>query len=239
MRFSHGCSMSTARTRPGFDAQIGGTASPPAGGTAIAPPHDGAVRAPALTHLAGGAAFVVDRDLRYLVADGEALRVAGLAPQDVVGRHLSEVLDPLLAARIEAHCRLALEGDPCAYEHEAHGHTYLSRAMPLRDAAGGIYAALVVSFDITGRRQAEALRQRSEETFSALVECAPFGVFVVDAQFRLRAVNRGADAVFREIDPLLGRDFADIMRAIWLEPFASDAASAIRASRPTTGRSSA
>src|SRR6185436_4200337 len=101
--------MGTARTRPGFDAQIGATATPPAGGAAVAAPPEGAVRMPALTHLAGGAAFVVDRDLRYLVADGEALRVAGLSPQDVIGRNLSDVLDPLLAARIEAHCRLALD----------------------------------------------------------------------------------------------------------------------------------
>jgi PAS domain S-box-containing protein len=220
--------MGATRTRPGFDAQIGGSTAPSFDDGTIAPLRDDTSRAPALTHLTGGAAFVVDRDLRYLVADGEALRVAGLSPQDVVGRNLSDVLDPMLSARIEAHCLLALEGEPCAYEHEAHGHTYLSRAMPLRDAGGGIYAALVVSFDITERRQAEALQRRSEETFSSLIECAPFGVFVVDASFRLRAVNRGADAVFREVEPLLGRDFAEILRAIWPEPFASDAIARFR-----------
>src|SRR5262245_36923378 len=90
LRFPHRDSfMGTARTRPGFEEQIGGTAAPAAGEGTTAALHD-AVRAPAITHLAGGAAFVVDRDLRYLVADGEALRVAGLSPQDVVGRNLSE-----------------------------------------------------------------------------------------------------------------------------------------------------
>ena len=42
--------------------------------------------------------------------------------------------------------------------------------MPLRDAGGGIYAALVVSFDITERRQAEALQRRSEELAAANAE---------------------------------------------------------------------
>ena len=219
--------MGTARTRPGFDEQIVG-ATAPSRGEAVATPRGSDTRPPALTHLAGGAAFVVDPDLRYLVADGDALRVAGISPQDVVGRSIAEVLDPLLAARLEAHCRLALAGEPCAFEHEEHGHTYLSRAMPLRAVDGSVYAALVVSFDITERRQAQAVQRRSEETFSALIECAPFGVFVVDAHFRLRALNRGAEAVFREIEPLLGRDFADILRTIWPEPFASDAIARFR-----------
>ena len=62
-----------------------------------------------------------------------------------------------------------------------------------------------------------------EELFAALVEHAPFGVYLVDAAFRLRAVNSGAQKVFRGIDPLIGRDFAEVMRILWQEPFASEA----------------
>ena len=220
--------MGTRPDRPHFTEQKG-TGSVPAPGhdegrAAHADPRGAAV----LAHLAGGAAFVVDHDLRYLVAEGDALRVAGLSPADLVGRRIADVLDPLLAARIEPHCRLALSGQACAYEHEAHGRVYLSRAMPLHDNEGRIYAALVVSYDITDRREAEARRRRSEETFSALVEHAPFGVYVVDAHFRLRSVNQGAEAVFRGVEPLLGRDFAEILRTLWPEPFASEAIARFR-----------
>jgi PAS domain S-box-containing protein len=71
--------------------------------------------------------------------------------------------------------------------------------------------------------RAAALRRQHEETFSTLIEHAPFGVYVVDAAFRLRAINRGAEKVFGEIDPLLGRDFGEVLRLIWTEPFASEA----------------
>ena len=93
-------------------------------------------------------------------------------------------------------------------------------------------------------RTAEALRQ-NEVLFSALVENAPFGVYMVDAAFRLRSANAGSRAVFRGVEPLVGRDFGEILRCIWEEPFASEAIARFRhvlasgesfVSSPTTER---
>jgi len=72
------------------------------------------------------------------------------------------------------------------------------------------------------RESDEALRFQREEVFSALIENAPFGVYVVDSHFRLRAINKGAKAVFRGVDPLLGRDFGEILRVIWPETSAAE-----------------
>ena len=75
-----------------------------------------------------------------------------------------------------------------------------------------------------GRRQgSSSVGRRKDKIFFALMENAPLGVYVVDSHFRLRAINKGAEAVFRDIAPLLGRDFAEIIRIIWPEPFASEA----------------
>jgi PAS domain S-box-containing protein len=68
-----------------------------------------------------------------------------------------------------------------------------------------------------------AERKRTEELFSTLVESAPFGVYFIDSEFRLRAVNKGSRMVFSGIDPLIGRDFEEILRIVWTEPFASKA----------------
>ena len=78
------------------------------------------------------------------------------------------------------------------------------------------------------RAAAEDALQQNQAMFSALVEHAPFGVYMVDAAFRLRSVNAGSRAVFRNVAPLLGRDFADILRSIWQEPFASEAIARFR-----------
>ena len=51
--------------------------------------------------------------------------------------------------------------------------------------------------DITARKLAEEILRRNEALFSALIEQAPVGVYVVDAQFRMQQVNRKALPVFK------------------------------------------
>jgi len=63
----------------------------------------------------------------------------------------------------------------------------------------------------------------AHDTFRHLVEQSPFGVYAVDADFRLVQVSAGAQKVFENVRPLLGRDFSDVLRQIWPEPFASEA----------------
>lgn len=72
--------------------------------------------------------------------------------------------------------------------------------------------------DITERKQAVEMLRRNEALFSALVEQAPFGMYVVDAGFRLLQVNQRARPVFRNVHPLIGRDFAEIHRLLWPRP---------------------
>ncbi|MDQ3004991.1 MAG: GAF domain-containing protein, partial [Chloroflexota bacterium] len=79
-----------------------------------------------------------------------------------------------------------------------------------------------LAFGVDRRRAEEALR-RNEEMFSTLVDAAPFGVYFIDSEFRLRAINKGSEQVFSGIHPLIGRDFAEILSIIWQEPFATEA----------------
>jgi signal transduction histidine kinase len=55
-----------------------------------------------------------------------------------------------------------------------------------------------------------------------LIENAPFGVYVVDANFRMRQASAAACKAFASIHSLIGRDFGDIVRIVWPEPFASE-----------------
>ncbi|GAA6617052.1 ATP-binding protein [Scytonema sp. NUACC26] len=109
-----------------------------------------------IENLPGGAMFVVDRDLRYLLAEGEALSGAGFKPEDLVGRTIFEVLPPKLAAYYEAFYRRALAGEPFEHEHNAHNRSFISRGTPLRSTDGEVYAVLAVSYDISERKQTEA-----------------------------------------------------------------------------------
>jgi PAS domain S-box-containing protein len=59
------------------------------------------------------------------------------------------------------------------------------------------------------------------QIFRSLVENNPFGVYVVDADFRLAHASKGSQQVFENVRPLLGRDFAEVLRTIWPEPAAT------------------
>lgn len=65
--------------------------------------------------------------------------------------------------------------------------------------------------------------KRSHETFFNLVKNTPFGTYIVNADFCLIEVSQGAEKVFSSVDPLIGRDFAQILRILWDEPFATEA----------------
>lgn len=69
--------------------------------------------------------------------------------------------------------------------------------------------------DITARRQTEELLRRNEALLFALVEEAPLGMYVVNSRFKLVQANPPACAAFRSISPLVGRDFGEILRAVW------------------------
>src|SRR5579871_2311172 len=72
------------------------------------------------------------------------------------------------------------------------------------------------------RRQSELSLRTAHDTLRHLVEHSPFGVYVVDADFRLVQVSAGAQKLFENVRPLIGRDFAEVLRCILPEPFASD-----------------
>ena len=76
---------------------------------------------------------------------------------------------------------------------------------------------------MTDQRRLDDWRQNAHDTFRHLVEHSPFGVYAVDADFRLVQVSDGAQKVFESVRPLLGRDLAEVLRLIWAEPFASEA----------------
>jgi PAS domain S-box-containing protein len=96
-------------------------------------------------------------------------------------------------------------------------------AVPVKNHAGEIAVFVYVMEDITERKHADSALRAAHDTFRHLVEQSPFGVYAVDADFRLVQVSAGAQRVFETVRPLLGRDFADVLRTIWPEPFATEA----------------
>jgi len=77
------------------------------------------------------------------------------------------------------------------------------------------------------REAAERMRLKTEQ-FETLLNQAPMGVYLVDADFCLQQVNPAARPLFAGIPNLIGRDFAEVVHLIWHRDAADEIASVFR-----------
>lgn len=90
-----------------------------------------------------------------------------------------------------------------------------NRAETEYDDAGTAVRHFGVATDITERKKAELQTLQNAELFSSLIEQAPIGTYVVDAQLRLRQINPVAMPAFPGIDPLIGRSLEEVTEILW------------------------
>lgn len=125
-------------------------------------------------NLPNGAVFLVDPDLRYLLADGQALHAAGISSGSLEGKTVWEAWAAETAARYAESYRQVLCGETFVMEHQEHNNRDLiSRGVPLMNEQGEVVAALVLSYDITDRKRTEealAESERQQQEITRLLE---------------------------------------------------------------------
>lgn len=178
---------------------------------------------------------MLDRELRFVRINEMLASINGVPVAQTLGRAIGEVL-PTMADKIEPAYRRVFEtGEAIRFEVEGEmpnapgvRRHFIVYDYPIADADGVVHSVGCVVWEVTERKQAEVQLRRNHDTFFSLIQNAPFGVYVIDAQFRLRQVSSGSQKIFAGIQPLLGRDFADVLRTVWNEPFASEAIALFR-----------
>lgn len=155
-----------------------------------------------------GAVFIVDRDLRYQLAEGEALEWVGMTTENFVGKTLWEALEPALAASYEPNFRQALNGESFTLEHNSHDRYYISHGTPLRNDRGEVDAVLAMSYDISDRKQIEIALKQSEARFRLMVASAKeYAIFTVDPNAAITSWSAGAERLFKYSEAeIIGRD---------------------------------
>jgi PAS domain S-box-containing protein len=102
---------------------------------------------------------------------------------------------------------------------DAGADDYLTKPFSARELVARVGALLELGH--MRRLAEEALRRRTEQ-FETLFNEAPLGVYLVDAEFRIREMNPNALAVFGDIPDLIGRDFEEVVRILWPKPHADE-----------------
>jgi PAS domain S-box-containing protein len=95
---------------------------------------------------------------------------------------------------------------------DAGADDYLTKPFSARELVARVGALLELGHM---RRQAEEALRRRTAQFETLFYEAPLGVYLVDADFRIRELNPTALAVFGDIDGLIGRDFDEVVHIMW------------------------
>jgi len=154
------------------------------------------------------AVFLLDRDLRVLVAHGEAVRrIPSFRDGLHVGRLITDVCEPfaegLPAASVE-HYRAAFDGESRDFEFATVGRTFTMRVVPVPDDSGAVEAALVMVTDVTWPRRVRsqlARRASQQESVARLGELA----------LRDRDLGALIDHVVGAVAEQLGMEFSGLL----------------------------
>ena len=141
----------------------------------------------------GGGVYVVDKDFRYLVAEGPVTEAFGLSREMLEGHTISEAFPTPAGVRMEERLRRNFAGETVSFETKYNGHVYWTQMAPLLDSIGH---AVVVTIDITNQKQAEEALRQSEERFARFMQHLPGLAWIKDVQGRYVYANAAAEKAF-------------------------------------------
>ncbi|HEV2688193.1 MAG TPA: PAS domain S-box protein, partial [Bryobacteraceae bacterium] len=172
----------------------------------------------------------VATDGRLLMVNPALCHMLGYSETELLSKRFVDITHPDDRERQAALLEAMLRGDRDSFEiekrylHRDGSPVWVSVTSSLVRSGDGhpLYRISIIQ-DVGERKRAEAEARRSQQTFAELIERAPFGIYVVDSQFRIAQMNTGSqNGAFRNVRPVIGRDLSEAMRILWPEPVAAE-----------------
>jgi PAS domain S-box-containing protein len=157
-----------------------------------------------------------DGRIRYVTPSLE--RVLGYRPEEVVGTPVFEVVHPRDVPRVRAllEDRVRDPGGVASVEarlRHRDGSWRVFEAVVRNLLDNPAVRGLVVnSRDVTDRKTAETQLAAAEAHYRRLVEASPYGIYVVDHEFRIREMNPALEVILgRMPDDVLGHSYLEFL----------------------------
>jgi PAS domain S-box-containing protein len=128
---------------------------------------------------------------------------------------VARAIDPNLDGKLEQEIRIRLKDG---------SERWLSVTAQLQFDGKPLRATRMAGMigDITERKRTEEAVRRQSAQYETLLNQAPIGVYLIDAQLRVRDVNPTAARVFNNVPDLIGRDFEEVIKILWPQPYADE-----------------
>jgi PAS domain S-box-containing protein len=164
--------------------------------------------------------FYKDRDNRILDLNAPAAAAMGKPPEALRGAACEDLFPPEVAQALhDDDLEVIRSGQPKLGVVEAHPagdgkmHWMRTDKVPYRDDKGRVQGVIVLSVDITGRRDAEEALRASEERYRLIVETATEGIWMLDPHGRTTFANSVLASILGyEREEMLGRPLVDFKR---------------------------
>ena len=147
-------------------------------------------------NIPGTGVLIFDRDLRYVLADGEQLRHQNYVQERLEGRTIWEAFPEDVANEWASYYHRALGGEHVAFEQNKGDEWFQIDVLPVRDESNSIFAGMVMWQDITERKRAVADLEESEARYRNLFENANDIIYVHDLNGNYISINNAAERVF-------------------------------------------
>lgn len=118
------------------------------------------------SNLPDSAVFLYDTEMRYIKVEGALLETYNYFPKLMEGRTFWEVMSPDRVKKLEPYYRAALEGREESFEDRVGDKTFWVKAVPVKNEQGEIFAGMVMTQDITQRKEVERLKNDFVSTVS-------------------------------------------------------------------------
>jgi PAS domain S-box-containing protein len=176
----------------------------------------------------GSLIALFDLEERYLFAEGDLLDKFGYTTEDLVGAKLEEVVKiPERLQELKAGLKRAFQGELFTEDVKRLGYDLFSRYVPFRDKDGVVYAAMMVTLDVTDLKNAQRkvmelnmnlerkVEERTGQLKEAILELESFTYSVShDLRAPLRIIDGFADLLVGEHKDSLNDDAQRLLGVI-------------------------
>jgi PAS domain S-box-containing protein len=179
--------------------------------------------------------YIFDLQGKFRYANRALLDLFGLTLAQAVGKDFFDLkFQTSLAVRLHEQIQRVIDtgqtlSDETAYESPTGvSGIYEYIFSPIFAADGSVEAVAGTTRDITIRKKVEEDLRRRTEQFETLLNQTPLGVYLVDADLRIREANPMARTFFGDIPDLLGCDIEQITRRLWPAAHANELLKRVR-----------